>query len=192
MGTFFRDFKDDAADWAQGRWWLPRLFLLLYLAYAAFQHFRDPEFSTFLFGGVTFGIHELGHVIFSPLGEFLGIAGGSLAQVLAPILAGVTFLYWQRDGEPQRDYFALAVAGFWLSFSLHNLALYVGDARRQLLPLLGLSSDPIHDWAYLLGRLGLLSYDLRLAGLIRLAAILISLAALLFAAWLLKRMATAD
>lgn len=192
MGTFFRDFRDDAADWAQGRWWAPRLLLLLYLAYAAFQHFRDPEFSTFLFGGVTFGIHELGHVIFSPLGEFLGIAGGSLAQVLAPILAGVTFLYWQRDGEPQRDYFALAVSGFWLSFSLHNLALYVGDARRQLLPLLGLSSDPLHDWAYLLGRLGLLTYDLRIAGLIRLAAIVISLAALLFAAWLLKRMAAAD
>ncbi len=136
MGRF-RDLLDDAADWARGRWWLPRLLLLLYLAYAAFKHFRDPEYSTFLFGGVTFGIHELGHVIFSPLGEFMGIAGGSLAQVLAPLLAGLTFLFWQRDGEPQRDYFALAVAGFWLSFSLHNLALYVGDARRQLLPLLG-------------------------------------------------------
>lgn len=189
MGTFFRDLLEDAADWARGRWWAPRLLLLAYLAYAALQHFRDPEYSTFLFGGVTFGVHELGHVVFSPLGEFVGIAGGSLAQILAPILVGVGFLFWQRDGEPQRDYFALSVAAFWLSFSLHNLAMYVGDARHQDLPLLGLSSDPIHDWNYLLGSMGLLEYDLRFAGLIRLAAVGISLVALGFSAWLLKRMA---
>ncbi len=189
MTSRIRNLLDDAADWARGRWWAPRLVLLAYLALAAFRHLRNPEYSSFLFGGVTFGVHELGHVIFSPFGELLGIAGGSLAQILAPLLAGFGFLYWQRDGEPQRDYFALAVAGCWLSFSLHNLALYVGDARRQLLPLLGLSSDPLHDWAYLLGRFGLLAYDQRLAGLLRLSAILISLLSLGFAAWLLKRMA---
>lgn len=188
--SLLRDFLDDAADWAPGRWWAPRLLLLFYLAYVALQHFRDPEYSSFLFGGATFGVHELGHVVFSPLGEFMGIAGGSLAQILAPILAGIGFLYWQRDGEPQRDYFAVGVAAFWLSFSLHNLSLYVGDARHQDLPLLGLSSDPIHDWAYLLGHFGMLEQDARIAGLIRLAAIGISLASLAYSAWLLKRMAT--
>jgi hypothetical protein len=189
MGSFFRDALEDAAEWAKGRWWVPRLLLLAYLAYVAFRHFRDPEYSSFLFGGATFGVHELGHVIFSPLGELLGIAGGSLAQLLAPILVGIGFLYWQRDGEPQRDYFALAVAAFWLAFSLHNLALYVGDARHQDLPLLGMSSDPVHDWNYLLGWAGLLAWDQRFAGLIRLAAAGISLLAFLFAGWLLKRMA---
>lgn len=190
MFSSIRGLLEDAADWAEGRWWAPRLALWIYLAYAAFRHLEDPEYSSFLFGAVTFGVHELGHVVLSPLGEFLGIAGGSLAQILAPILVGLGFLYWQQDGEPQRDYFALAVAGVWLAFSLHHLALYVGDARRQLLPLLGLSSDPLHDWAYLLGHFGLLDHDRRLASLIRLAALLTSLLSLGFSAWLLKRMAS--
>ncbi len=155
-----------------------------------FPALQRPGYSSFLFGGVTFGGARAGARRLFAARRVFGIAGGSLAQVLAPILAGLGFLFWQRDGEPQRDYFALAVAGFWLSFSLHNLALYVGDARRQLLPLLGLSSDPIHDWAYLLGHFGLLHYDLRIAGLIRLAAVLISLFSLGFSAWLLKRMAS--
>ena len=188
MSSFLSDFLDDAASWAEGRWWLPRLVLLVYLVYAFWHHFRDPEYSSFLFGAATFGVHELGHVVFAPLGQFLGFAGGSIAQILAPMGVGAAFLYWQRDGEPQRDYFAFSVAGFWLAFSLYNLATYVGDARRQLLPLLGLSSDPQHDWAYLLGQLGLLQHDLRIAGLIRLVAFVVGLASLLFAAWLLRKM----
>ncbi len=185
-----RDLLDDAADWAEDRWWLPRLPLLLYLAYVGWQHFRQPEeYSSLLFGGVTFGVHELGHVIFSPFGELISIAGGSLAQVLAPLAAAAVFLLWQRDGEPQRDYFGVAVAGCWLAFSLYNLATYVGDAKHQDLPLLGLSADPIHDWAYLLGRIGLVDYGMRFAGLIRLLALGIWGTSILFAVWLLKRMA---
>ena len=184
------DFFEDAAEWAEGRWWLPRLPLLGYLAYAGWRHLREPEeYSSLLFGGVTFGVHELGHVIFSPLGELLGIAGGSLAQILAPILAGAVFLFWQREGEPQRDYFGVALAACWLAFSCWNLATYVGDAKHQDLPLLGLSSDPIHDWAYLLGRFGLVDHCLRFAGLIRLAAFGIWAAAIAFGGWLLLRMA---
>lgn len=190
MLDILRDLLDDAAEWAEDRWWLPRLPLLAYLAYVGWRHLREPEeYSSLLFGGVTFGVHELGHVIFSPLGELLGIAGGSLAQVLAPIAAGLVFLFWQRDGEPQRDYFGVAVAGCWLAFSLWNLATYVGDAKHQDLPLLGLSSDPIHDWAYLLGRFGLVDQGRQFAGLIRLAAFAAWTLSLLFGGWLLKKMA---
>ena len=192
MPSWLETLMDDAADWASGRWWLPRLPLLAYLAYAFWHHFRDPDYSSFLFGAVTFGVHELGHVVFSPFGEFLGFAGGSIAQFLAPLAAGLGFLFWQREGEPQRDYFAFAVAGSWLSFSLYNLATYIGDARRQLLPLLGLSSDPQHDWAYLLGHLGLLQHDLKIAGMVRLAAFASGVLSLLFGAWLLKKMASSS
>lgn len=182
-------FLADARAWTAGRSAIWRLPLWLYLVYAGICHLRDVDYSSFLFGGVTFGVHELGHVVFSPFGQFLGVAGGSLAQVLAPLLVGWGFLFWQRDGEPQRDYFALSVALCWLSFSLQDLARYVGDARTQELPLLGLTADPLHDWAYLLQTLGLLEYDHHLAGLIRLLALGVGLAALTLGAWLLRHMA---
>lgn len=185
----WREWLDDAEDWAQGRSWLWRAPLVLYLAIAGWRHLRSEEYSSFLFGGVTFGIHELGHVVFHPFGEFMGFAGGSIAQILAPIAAALTLLYWQKDGDPQRDYFGAAVAIAWLSFSLWNLATYVGDARDQFLPLLGLSAEPQHDWHYLLGRLGLLESDATLASILRLAALALWLLSLAFSGWLLKKMA---
>src|SRR5262249_48334010 len=138
------NFWDDAMDWCLGRRWIGRAPILIYLAYAGVQHTRFIYYNS-IFGGITFGIHELGHVIFSFLGQFMMVAGGSLAQLLAPIAAGLILLR-------QRDYFGLSVAGSWLSFSMYNLATYIADARMQELPLLGLTNDPLHDWHYLLSQ----------------------------------------
>jgi hypothetical protein len=145
------------------------------------RHLRDPLYSS-LFGGITLGIHELGHVLFSFGGSFLGIAGGSLLQVAAPAVAG--WLIWR-----QRDYFGVAVAGAWEAFSLWNLATYIGDARTRELPLVGLTADPIHDWNWLLSTLGILGWDRGLAALTRIAAFVIWGAAMAFGGWLCWRMA---
>ena len=45
------------------------------------------------------------------------------------------------------------VACFWTGQSLTNVAIYVADAMRMEVPLIG--GD--HDWNYLLARLGLLN-----------------------------------
>ena len=172
--------RDDALEWARGRNWIWRLPILLYLVYGGVRHLGDPYYST-IFGGITFGIHELGHVLFSWAGEFLAIAGGSICQVAAPVAAGVVLL-------KQRDWFGACVALAWLAFSLFNLATYVGDARAQELPLLGLSDDPEHDWAYLLGALHLLEADHALAFLVRVIAFASWGAAIVFGAWLLWQM----
>lgn len=128
-----------AKAWAQGRspWW--RLVLLVVLAWDGLRHFKDPEAGG-LFAGITFGVHELGHLVFSFFGEFMGVAGGSLNQLLIPIGAGVLLLYYN-------DYFGLSAAGAWLSSSLLDLARYVGDARSFDLDLVGFGGDPQHDWA---------------------------------------------
>lgn len=180
----------DARDWARGRSWLWRAPLLLYLAVVGLKHLRDPEYGSLMFGGVTFGIHELGHVIFGPFGEFLGFAGGSITQVVAPIAAGAVLLLYRKDGEPQRDWFGVAVALAWLGFSLFNLATYIGDAREQSLPLLGLSDEPQHDWAYLLGEMGMLKLDGFFAFLTRVAAFASWATSLVFGGWLLNVMRT--
>jgi hypothetical protein len=174
------EFLADAREWATGRMWLPRAVLLLYLVYADIRFLRDPMSST-MFSGITLGIHELGHVIFGFAGHFIGSLMGSGTQVLVPVIVIVIFLR-------QPDYFGAAVGGFWLSFSLFELANYVGDARSMDLPLVGLSDDPEHDWHYLLSTLGLLRLDTTFAFLLRATATLMGIASLALAVWLLMIM----
>ena len=42
--------------------------------------------------GVNLIFHEAGHVIFGFFGEFIAVLGGSLNQVLIPLIAAVAFL----------------------------------------------------------------------------------------------------
>lgn len=173
-------FFADAAEWARGRWWQWRVPLLLFLAWDGHRHLQDPEASG-LFGGITFGVHEFGHLLFGFLGEFMAVAGGSLNQILIPVATGVLFYHY-------RDFFGIAAAGAWLSSSLIDLARYIGDARAFDLDLVGFGEDSVHDWAWLLGRLGAVQYDTRIAALTRGAAVVVLLLSLGFGAWLCLRM----
>jgi hypothetical protein len=172
--------QDEAAEWADGRMWIPRALLLLYLVYAEIRFLRDP-FSSTIFSGITLAIHELGHVIFGFMGHFIGSLMGSGTQILVPVIVMLIF-------SRQPDYFGVSVGGFWLSFSMFELANYVGDARAMDLPLVGLSDDPEHDWHYLLSTLHLLPLDTTFAFLLRVAATLTGLASLAFGVWLLTKM----
>ena len=133
-----------------------RALLLLYLAYAGVRQLADWEYGG-LFAGITFGVHELGHLVFGMLGEWIGVAGGSLAQLLLPLAAGLLFFR-------QRDRFAVAVCGCWLAISMATLCPYIADARAEELTLVSFSEEgAIHDWHYLLSSAGLLNDDLRIA-----------------------------
>lgn len=172
---------DDAREWARGRMWFPRALLLAYLVYALLKFLRDP-LSSSMFSGITLAFHEMGHLIFSFAGHFIGALMGSGFQVLIPIIVIVLFYR-------QEDYFGMAVGGFWLSFSLFEVARYVGDARAMELPLVGFTDDPEHDWHYLLSTVGLLRLDGFFAFLTRVGATAIGIASLAFAVWLLLAMA---
>lgn len=180
-GNRFARLRDDAFHWARGRWWLCRAPVLLYVAYAGFRHAADPEFRS-IFSGITFGVHELGHLVFGFFGSFLSVAGGSLAQLLLPVAAGVLLL-------SHRDYFGVTVTGAWLSMSLAEMAVYMADAREQALVLLGFTPDPEHDWHYLLSAVGLLEHDRALADLARLLALIVLAISLAVGTWLCVVMA---
>jgi hypothetical protein len=154
---------EDARAWCGTRRWEWRLALLGVLGWDAWRHLSHPDQSG-LFGGITFGAHELGHLVFRLFGEFMMVAGGSLFQVLLPLGAGALLL-------AQRDYFGLSAAGAWLGSSLLDLARYVGDARQFDLDLVGFGEGSRHDWAWLLSRLGLLPQDTRIAATIRACAV---------------------
>lgn len=102
--------------------------------------------------------HEAGHVFFAFFGEFIGILGGSLMQVLIP--AG-TVAYFVWHGQR----YSAAVTLFWVAQSLFNVSVYVRDARVRVLPLLG-GEDTLHDWNYILARLNLLRWDQALGNVI--------------------------
>ena len=93
-------------------------------------------------------IHEAGHFLFSPFGDFVHLMGGSLMQVLFPLfLAGYFFRsgYW-----PGVQLFLC-----WLGQNLINISVYAADADTRSLRLLG---GGRHDWFYLLRRVGWLDY----------------------------------
>jgi len=173
-------FFAEAREWAGGRWWQWRAPLLLFLAWDGARHLRDPDAGG-LFAGITFGVHELGHLVFAFFGEFMAVAGGSLNQLLIPI--GTGFLLYHY-----RDYFGIAVAGVWLSSSLLDLARYIGDARAQELDLVGFGEEPQHDWTWLLGQFNALGADTRIAGLTRGAGLVVLLLSLGFGGWVCLQM----
>ena len=129
----------------------------------------DP-FQWHLIDGVNLVIHEAGHLIFRPFGEFLMIAGGSLFQVIMPSLFVGYFCYHGK-------YYSAALVLFWVGESILNVSVYAGDSLALQLPLLG-GQDSVHDWNYLLSSLNLLPATAKIAGGIRLlGTILIALAA---------------
>jgi hypothetical protein len=173
-------FFAGAIEWCRGRWWQWRAPLLLFLAWDGQRHLRDPEAGG-LFGGITFGTHELGHLVFAFFGEFMTVLGGSLTQILIPVAAGALLSH-------HRDYFGLAAAGAWLASSLMDLARYIGDARTFDLDLLSFGEGGQHDWAWLLGRLGMLPYDTRIAAATRGAGAVILAGSVGFGSWLCIKM----
>ena len=97
-------------------------------------------------------IHEFGHLLFRPLGEFMTLLGGSLFQVALPLVFGGIFLVKKRDP------FGAAVMLWWSAVAIMDVAPYIYDAwePRHIL-LTGRTGDTgSHDFIDTLGDLGLL------------------------------------
>ncbi len=161
-----------------------RALVWLAFVYLLARYVRDPAWAS-IFGGLNLGIHELGHLLFSPLGLTANVAGGTIVQLAVP-------LYSFRVFARQRDAFAIAFSFAWLGDNLMNVAHYVADARAMTLQLVSpFGGDVYHDWNYLLGRVGLLASDQTLATLIRAAGYAWLVLAIAWGAWVLWAMAIA-
>lgn len=98
---------------------------------------------------VNLPFHEFGHIIFGPFGETMHFLGGTISQLMWPL---ILIIYFLRRKELLSASFCL----FWFGENFLNISKYVADARAMVLPLVG---GGIHDWNVILSKWGLLKYD---------------------------------
>lgn len=107
---------------------------------------------------VNLPFHEAGHMVFRVFGPYMASLGGTIGQLLMPLICFSVLLMKTRDT------FGASVALWWFGQNFFDIAPYVNDARSLSLPLVGGNfghSSPygFHDWEYLLTESGLLHYD---------------------------------
>ena len=128
---------------------------------------HSGERWVFLLDSANLAFHEAGHPLFGLLSERLTVYGGTLAQLMFPLLALLSFYR-------QRATFSCAFAVLWLGENLFNIAVYMADARVQVLPLAG---NGEHDWTEIFSRWGVLAWDVSFAGALRLTGWLLIIGA---------------
>jgi hypothetical protein len=172
------DVPDDVPKSA----WLGRIALLAVFAVwgmgVVFARMTEPPSVLHL---TVILFHEAGHIFFAPFGDVLRVAGGTLGQLLVPLMCAVAL---HRRG----DNFGAAIAAAWLSLSLIDASVYAYDAADPVLPLIGggTGADRFHDFVFLFERFGQLAHArgwavfMKVVGGLALAASLVWAAVLLF------------
>lgn len=77
---------------------------------------------------VNLAIHEAGHPLVGMFSSNLMVYGGTLFQLVFPY---ALYHHFQRQNHRSGQWFSL----MWLSTSLHNMGVYMKDARAKELPL---------------------------------------------------------
>jgi len=182
---------DANANISMQRW--ARIGLMLLLALLARHAFQDEYGAIPILNDVDTAIHEFGHVLFEPfgipiLGRTMVILGGSLFQVVFPLIFMIYFLRSHKDGT-RRDIYASTVCLWWVSINVLGVAIYANDARAEQLMLIngltGKESDG-HDWNNLFTIWGVLDKDTIIAARMRAVArmlCVISILVGLYIAW---------
>lgn len=141
---------------------IPKLILAILLSIYFLWIAWDPMQGSFL-DNVDLPIHEFGHLLFRILGEFIGIAGGSIFQVIFPAVF-VGYFVWQRS------FYSAAIVSLWVGQSILNVWVYAADAVVMQLVLTSGSTGAegsFHDWNYMLTHFGLLGSTKTVARIIR-------------------------
>lgn len=192
LATLIQDFKQHLL-YVPSNFSKPRFYinLIIYVSFFVWgwsfivaNHY-SAELNNSFMHLINLVFHEAGHVIFRLLGDFMAILGGSLLQLVVPVVFLFSFI-------KAKDTFAASIMLWWFAQSMMDLVAYIDDAQRQEMWLLGgvqgKDLPGIHDWNNILGQLGLLNYAHFLAVLVSWLAIFIMLLALFWGAVLLKKM----
>jgi hypothetical protein len=159
-----------------------RLAFLLLLVYWTWLFLawpmREDVIGASFLHSINLPFHEAGHIVFSPFGDFMTTLGGSLMQVLVPIICGIAFL--TTSPNP----FGAAVMGWWAGENFLDVAIYINDARALQLTLIGGRTGAEvegHDWERILTMTNALHLDHRIANIAQAAGGLLMVACLAWA-----------
>ncbi len=135
---------------------------------------------------VNLPFHEAGHIFFQLFGRWMTSLGGTLGQLLIPLICLLAFLLKSKNP------FGAAASLWWLGQNFIDIAPYVNDARKGELMLLGgvTGSEAeygYHDWNFILNEIGLLPYDHAFARLAQGFGIVLMLTSFVWAGYLLYR-----
>lgn len=139
-------------------------------------YFLSSAFSTgewHFIDNVDLIIHEAGHWIFILFGHFVSILGGSLTQVAIPVIFALYFLL-------KKDLYSAFILIMWAGYNIVNVSVYMADAIKMALPLLGGESS-IHDWNYIFSTLGILNQTNAIASTVNSVGVFVIIAGAVFA-----------
>lgn len=151
-------------------WFKFILQIIFWLVLAYFGYILIITKANFIFlDNLELLLHEAGHFIFSAFGDFLSILGGTIGQIVLPIIFIIYFFYYAQ-------YYSGSIMLFWLGQDFINVSYYIKDARAMKLELIG----DTHDWNYLLGKFNLLEKDIIIGQYVFIAGAILIVVALLF------------
>jgi hypothetical protein len=154
----------------------------LYGCHLALMDIPEWEMSQSFMHLALLPFHEFGHILFRPFGEFMMLLGGSLFQVMLPLILGAVFIVRNRDP------FAGSLMLWWAAAGVMDTAPYIYDAwKPQHVLLTGRTGDTgAHDFIDVLGDLGLLHRAQPIGRAVHAFSVALMLAALAWGAWLVR------
>jgi len=161
------------------------LFFIWGWSFILANHF-SAELNNSFMHLINLTFHEAGHVVFRLFGYFMTVLGGSLMQLIMPLIVLFSLLIKNKDT------FGASIGLWWFAQSLMDLVAYIDDAQRQEMWLLGgvqgKDMPGIHDWNNILNQLGILQYSHAIATFVSWFAILLMLLAFVWGAVILGKM----
>jgi hypothetical protein len=151
--------------------------------YFIFLNYRSAEIMGSFLHRVDLVFHEAGHVFFMPFGAFMAILGGTLGQLIMPVVVIVALIVTSNDT------FGASVGLWWLGQSFMDCAPYIADARALQLQLVGGGTGAdrpgMHDWENILLDLNMIQHDTKIAAVVHAFGALVMLVAFAWGAYLL-------
>ncbi|PIP31071.1 hypothetical protein COX25_01290 [bacterium (Candidatus Howlettbacteria) CG23_combo_of_CG06-09_8_20_14_all_37_9] len=126
-----------------------KLIFLFIIVISIWPLLKDPSAWIFLHN-VDLVFHEAGHFILMFFGEAIHILGGTIIQLAVPITCAVAFYL-------RKDFYSVGIMLMWLGESVIYTSVYMGDAVKRVLPLLGGNTDG-HDFYNFFSMFGILDY----------------------------------
>lgn len=165
--TDTRSYAEKQGGLRRQYWTLTRIPVLLILGWFTLSHLALDAKWVFI-DGVNTLFHEAGHVLFRWGGDTIYFLGGTMGQLLWPLVLGLYFFFKRRER------FSAAVCAWWFGENFLHIARYVDDAVVMELPLVG---GNIHDWNHLFTKWDLLPHANEIADAVRIAGIVLMLSA---------------